>query len=638
MLTPTDSAKGAESAFDLATTTLWASLRRMATNARRLLQLLSPAAPRAFQLLVISALIEATATTVLPYTTKRLIDAVPIATASGILAVPLTWLAIEAGLLIVQIVARDLARYGTRVLEVCGSPFLTERVLQKSCKVPYACFESSAFLDKLSRARQDAPHWGINYAVQSIVVGRSALTFLGCLGLLLWIAPLWTLPLLVIAAAVPFLYDVARARRSFELERKNIYRNRQGWYLEWLLTANEAAREIRATGVGGWLVGLHARVHAPFRDGQVDLARRHFKRGWVVALIGTGMLSAPYAYFVVTTIQRQHTLGDMLLFALAFRQAALALGQLLTALANAFEHHLYIHNLLQLLDHPEEDEVDSAVEPRADHVFAEAPEFELQDVWFTYPNGKQPVLRGLDLRVRAGETIAIVGRNGIGKTTLVKLLLGLYPLERGKFIIGGIDAATRSSSWRRDNLGVVFQDFVKYQFSTRWNVGLGWCPDADNEGAIFEALEMADATKLVDDLPAGIETPLGAAFGGQDLSGGQWQRIALARLFMRQSRLWIMDEPTSAMDPETEERTVRTFRQWTKGRTAIIITHRFSTARIADRIAVVDEGRVTEFGTHDELLRAGGGYARIFNMAASAYEPTNSPPESSPAAIVAPTI
>ncbi len=603
-------------AFDLARMTLRASLGGMFRNGRRMLRLLEQAAPRALPLLVMAAVVEAAATTVLPYSTKRIIDAVRLA--GGVATVPLIWMTVEACVLTAQTIARSLTSYQAGILELAGSPFLVARVLEKVNRVAYPHLESPGFVDKLSRARQDAAQLGVRYALHVVTVGRALLTLAGGLALLVWISPLWTVPLVAAAAALPFASEVSRARRSFEVERNNLYRNRQGWYLEWLLSAPDPAKELRATGVSKWLLDLHATIHAPFLAGQAALARRYFDRGLLAAL-GTALLQyGPYGYFVIITVQGERTLGDLLLFVLGFRQATLALAQLLTAFAATFELHPYVSNLFQLLDHPDEP-AGADPSPQASHLLPDAPDFEAGDVWFSYPGANQPVLRGFDLRVRAGETLAIVGRNGIGKTTLVKLVLGLYQLDRGTIKIGGIDAATRTASWRRDNIGVVFQDFVRYQFSAKWNVGLGWCPDADDEAAVARVLEMSQAGPLLGQLSAGIETPLGIAFGGRNLSGGQWQRIALARLFMRRSRLWILDEPTSAMDPEAEAQVVRCFRQWTAGRTAIVITHRFSTARIADRVAVFDDGRITEIGTHDELIAAGRDYARIFTTQAHSY-------------------
>jgi len=603
-------------AFDLARMTLRASIGGMLGNGRRMLRLLEQAAPRALLLLIMAAVVEGVATTVLPYSTKRIIDAVNLA--GGIATVPLIWMIVEACVVTAQTMARSLTSYQTGVLEVRGTPFLVARVLEKVNRIAYPHIESPAFVDKLSRARQDAAQLGVKYALHVVTASRALLTLAGGLALLVWISPLWTVPLVATAAALPFAIEVSRARRSFEVERNNLYRNRQGWYLEWLLSAPDQAKEIRATGISKWLLDLYATIHAPFIAGQIAVARRYFDRGLLATLSAAVLQYGPYGYFVLITVRGERTIGDLLLFVLSFRQATLALGQLLSAFAAAFEAHPYLSNLFQLLDHPDE-VIDADPSPKASHLLSEVPDFEVSDVWFSYPGAKQPVLRGLDLHVRAGETLAIVGRNGIGKTTLVKLVLGLHQLDRGTIKLGGIDTGARTASWRRDNIGVVFQDFVRYQFSVRWNVGMGWCPDADDGAAVARALEMAQAGAILEQLSAGIESPLGIAFGGRNLSGGQWQRIALARLFMRRSLLWILDEPTSAMDPEAEEQVVRCFRQWTAGRTAIVITHRFSTARIADRIAVFDDGRITEIGTHDELIAAGRDYAKIFTRQAQSY-------------------
>lgn len=596
--------------------TLWASTACMLRDGVRLLRLLRTPAPRVLAWLAVGAAIEAVASVVLPYATKQIVDA--IALASGELAVPLLWILVEAGVVAAQAVAQSLTRYQTHIIEVCAGPFLIERVLEKTSRIAYGNLETPRFLDRLTRARQDASHYGITYALQMITVGRWLLVSIGCLGLLVWIAPPWTVPLVMATAVLPLVLGIARARASFAVEHENLHRNRQAWYLEWLLSASEAAKEIRATGVGAWLVGLHARTHAPFIGSQIEIARRYYLRSWIATAVTSALVYGPYAYFIVATVRGRYTLGELLLFVLAFRNATTALAQLATAFSTAFEYHYYVDNLLDVLAHPE-DALDRDPAPREERLLADAPELELEDVWFRYQGATRPVLRGLSLRVRAGETLAIIGRNGIGKTTLVKLLLGLYPLERGRIRIGGFDAAERSEGWRRDNVGIVFQDFLRYHFSARWNIGLGWSPVCDDDGEVRRAVAMAEAEPILERLPAGLDAPLGPTFGGGELSGGQWQRIALARLFMRRSRLWILDEPTSTMDPETEERTVRCFRQWTQGRTAILITHRLSTARIADRIAVVDDGRVTELGTHDELIAAGGHYARLFQLQARAY-------------------
>jgi ABC-type multidrug transport system fused ATPase/permease subunit len=456
----------------------------------------------------------------------------------------------------------------------------------------------------------------VQYVINLGAVARNGLAFAGCLALIVWNAPAWTVLAIVLAVAPAFLLDLSRARRSFELEHENMYRTRQAWYLDWLLSTAEPLKEVRVSGAGGWLLAMHDRIHRPFRDGQTALSRQHCRRLGLVSVFTEAMLYLPYVYVLLLTVQGDRSLGQLLFFTLAFYSCTSALNQMLASFANGFEHYLYVHNTLEVLETPE---TERQAAPQTGNVLAQAPDFHIDDLWFAYPGAARPVLRGFTLHVRAGETLAIVGRNGIGKTTLAKVLLGLYPPDRGSLLLGGVDLARQSLAWRRDNIGVVLQDFVRYHFSASDAVGVGWTPEATDPARIARALRMAQAESFVDALPAGLQTPLGPAFGGQDLSGGQWQRLALARLFMRHSRLWIMDEPTSAMDPETEMRTFECFRQWTEGRTAIIITHRFATARIADRIAVVDDGRVAEIGTHEELLAADGQYARLFRMQAQVF-------------------
>lgn len=617
------SAPGAMKPFDVSRMTLRAAFAVMLKDLRALLPMIERAAPGAVRTIVRAALVEALVMATLPYTTLRLIDSIGPARAAGDPSMPLTWLGIEALLMLIRLQASHVFRHGSRLIELHAGPYLVERVLEKNCNVPYQCMESSGYLDRLSRARQDASTYAVQYVVNLGAVARNGLAFLGCLALIAWTAPAWTLLAIALAVTPAFLLDVERARRSFALEHDNMYRNRQAWYLDWLLSTAEPLKEVRVSGAGRWLLAMHDRIHRPYRDGQTELSRRHCRRLNLVSVFTEAMLYLPFVYVLLITVEGDRSLGQLLFFTLAFYSCTSALNQMLASFAAGFEHYLYVHNLLEVLDTPE---TERQTEPQIANVIAGAPDFHVDDLWFTYPGSQRPVLRGFTLHVRAGETLAIVGRNGIGKTTLAKVLLGLYAPDRGTLRLGGVDLARQSLAWRRDNIGVVLQDFVRYHFGAAEAVGVGWAPEAADRARIARALQMAQADGFVQALPAGLDTPLGPAFGGQDLSGGQWQRLALARLFMRHSRLWIMDEPTSAMDPETEMRTFECFRQWTEGRTAIIITHRFATARIADRIAVVDDGRVAEIGTHEELLAANGQYARLFRMQAQAFSDSREEP------------
>jgi ATP-binding cassette subfamily B protein len=240
----------------------------------------------------------------------------------------------------------------------------------------------------------------------------------------------------------------------------------------------------------------------------------------------------------------------------------------------------------------------------------------LENVSFRYPGSAKDVLSNITLRIAPGETIALVGKNGAGKTTLIKLLVGLFRPTSGVIRVDDVDVSTLSMSALRRRVGVIFQDFARLQLSMRDNVGVGWLPAREDDAAVSAAITDGGAREIVERLKDGMETPLGRAFGGDDLSGGQWQRVALARAFMRKSRILVLDEPTAAMDAEGEHEIFQRFRDLKKDRTAILITHRFGTVRMADRIVVIDGGRIVEDGTHDALMAVGGLYARMFSLQA----------------------
>ena len=348
-----------------------------------------------------------------------------------------------------------------------------------------------------------------------------------------------------------------------------------------------------------------------------SLALRRAVVGFGLGLIATLGFYGSYAWIVWHTVQGKISLGDMTLYLSIFRQGQSTFQAILSGVGSIYENNLFMANVFDFLGLKPQMVIATR---KHDLPVSLHRGIEFRGVGFRYPESEEWALRNIDLSIRPGEKIALVGPNGAGKTTLIKLLSRLYDPTEGAILIDGIDIRELDPVDLRQKIGVIFQDFVRYHVPARENVGFGQIDSLEKIEQIIEAARKSGAHPIIENLPEGYETMLGRWFrGGHELSVGQWQKIALARAFMRDAEILVLDEPTAALDAETEYEIFRHFQELTEGKTAILISHRFSTVRMADRIVVIQEGRIAEIGSHPELLRQEGIYAHLFSMQAQGY-------------------
>ena len=551
------------------------------------------------------------------YAGKRIVDAVVARSREATLHWVLVELALVATLAGVQRglgLVRNLlgARLGIDI---------NVTILEKALGLELSHFEDPDFYDKLTRARREASSRPIALVTESFGLVQSVITLLGYAVLLMRFSP-WTV-LALFAATVPA--TVAEARFSklvFKIRNWRSPESRRLLYLEYVLANDEHAKEVKLFGLGPLLLERYRKLSEEFYEQDRRLYVRRAKWTQALSLVGTIAFYAAYAAMALLAAAGQLSLGDMTLYVLAFRQGQQAFQSALAAIGSMYEHNLYMSNLWDYLRVAGQAALlpSSALAPPSRAVDSKGG-IVFEDVGFRYP-GKEPwALRHVNLVIPPGESLALVGENGAGKTTLVKLLTRLYEPTEGHIVLDGRDLREWDVGELRRRFGVLFQDFNQYQLRVRENVGLGSVDHMGEEPRIERAVEQGGATEIVKALPGGLDAPLGRWFqDGTELSGGQWQKIALARAFMREEAdILVLDEPTASLDAEAEHAVFERFRELARGRTTIVISHRFPTVRMARTIVVLDQGRVIERGSHEELLARKGKYARMFELQAEGY-------------------
>jgi ATP-binding cassette subfamily B protein len=486
----------------------------------------------------------------------------------------------------------------------------------RSVELDLAYFETPSYYDHLHRAQREGGHRPAQVVSGLAALLRGGLSLLGVAGLLLAFDPF--IVLLLAAAAVPGL--LVRLRHSRQLYGWRLFRTATERLLllhDWMLTHQIFAKEVRLFGLGPHLQRRHRELRDTLRRERMSLARRRAAADVMAQSAGTVAVVLAMGFLVKRVVLGTITLGALVMYYQALQRGLGYLQQVLTALAGLYEDSLFLANLEQFLE-----QRPRVVDP-PDPVPLDHPGplgIRLERVTFRYPGRSEEAVRGVCLEIGAGEIAAVVGRNGSGKTTLVKLLCRLYDPDEGQVLLGGHDLRRYRVAELRRQFGVIFQDFAQFPVTVRENIGFGDTARAQDGEAVRAAAAWAGALPLIDGLPQGLDTLLGRWFsGGHELSHGEWQRVALARARFRDARVVVLDEPTSSLDALAEADLLGRLRQLLDGRTALFISHRFSSVRSADRIFVMDGGAVVETGRHEELMACGGLYARMFRAQAERY-------------------
>lgn len=553
------------------------------------------------------------------YIGKLIVDAVVLASQSGLQNH--RWTAF--GYVGLEAIAVMLLAGTQRGLAVCQSLLRVElgqkvnvMILEKALTLDITHFEDSEFYDKMNRARHEASIRPLSLVSRTFNLIQNTLSLITYSALLLKLS-VWAVAVLAIAAVPAFIAETRFAGEAFRLFKWRSPETRQQHYLETLIAREDFAKEVKLYQLGSIFLKRYRDIFHRLYGEDRNLTLRRGFWGYLLSLLSTAAFYIAYAWIVIETIYGRITLGDMTMYLMIFRQGQSTFSATLSSIGGMYEDNLYLSNLYEFLE-----QTIPKSGGKATHGLIPNDGVRFEDVYFTYPGSLQPALKGISLQLKPGKKLAIVGENGSGKTTLIKLLTRLYTPDSGRILLDGLDLEEWDIKVLHQRIGVIFQDFVRYQFTVGENVGVGDAERLEDERHWEIASEKGMAKPFIDSMPDKFQTQLGRWFkGGTELSGGQWQKVALSRAFMRsQADILVLDEPTAAMDAEAEMQIFERLRTVTKNQMVILISHRFSTVRMADSIVVIQGGVVLEEGSHEELLQLGGRYARLFSLQAAGYQ------------------
>ncbi|MDD8012526.1 MAG: ABC transporter ATP-binding protein [Acidobacteriota bacterium] len=493
---------------------------------------------------------------------------------------------------------------------------MNDVILAKSIEVDLEYYESARYYDTLHRAQREASSRPISIVNGLAKIGQNSISLLAIAGLLLsfhWLVAATLFAAVISGTAVRMLYSSS----MYRWQREQTPTERQAGYLNWMLTDSGHAKEIRLFDLGPLFIRRFRDVRRKLRRGRLAIMRRRSIADFAAQIFATSAIYGSYAFISYQALRGTITLGELVMYYQAFQRVQGFFQGILGSLAKLYEDNLFLSNLYEFLDlkRTVSEPVNARPVPQPmQHGIV------IDHVSFQYPEGSRKVLEDVSLTIRPGEVVALVGENGSGKTTLIKLLCRLYDPTSGAITMDGVDLRQFETKALRSEIAIIFQDYAHYHLTARENIWLGNATLAPDHERVMAAARRSGADEVIRSLPHGYDTILGKRFAdGEELSIGEWQKVALARAFMRDAQIIVLDEPTSSMDAKAEYEAFQNFRQLLAGRTAILISHRFSTVRMADRIYVLQHGRVSEGGSHEELITRRGVYADLFERQARSY-------------------
>jgi ATP-binding cassette, subfamily B, bacterial len=566
---------------------------------------------------VVARIVAALLPVAIGYIPKLIIDILDAAIRThGPVGPRLWWLVgAEFGLAIFNGVVLRTIDYSDALLANKYTRHVSIQVMKHASELDLTAYEDPVYYDRLERARVQATDRLV--MIQSI--GRLELQMITAIG---WTVAVmlyspWLMLLLVAAVLPAFMGETHFAFLGYAKNFRQTPIKRQLDYLRQAGATKEAAKELKLFNLSNFFTNRFAKLSDIVYEQDVDLARTRLGIGSVLSIISTGGYYGAYAYVIWKTLAGKWGIGTFYFLTAAIMNASSNIQQVLSTLSGIADQALFLTDLLAFF------EMKPTIQSKPNAISAPRPirqGFEFRNVSFVYPGTERRVLNGLNFHLRPGERVALIGENGQGKTTIVKLITRLYDPTEGQVLLDGVDLREYDLEDLYREIGVIFQDFMRYEMTARENIAVGKIEEIENKPLLEQAAHKSLADEVVAKLGAGYEQMLGRRFeGGVDLSGGEWQKIALARAYLRDAQLLVLDEPTAALDARSEYQVFQRFAELTAGKMALFISHRFSTVRMADRIVVLENGNIAEEGTHEKLTRMGGRYAELFELQAASY-------------------